>query len=415
MSKPVFVDCNGLAGFLSLGFVNSGFEMVARTGTLNFGNPVAELNRHLLGNQWSSFFSDVPDEWPDRAADVVVGCPPCSGWSVWSGADKRGPDAAAHEHTRAFMRYAARIRPKVIVFECVTQAYTQGREVMLQYRDMVEELSGKEYDLHHTKMNNLQVGGFSFRQRYFWVAVEKGMPFGTLAETPAELPTMLDVIGDLQDLELMWEPQRYRREPSKYVAHLRKKDGIVNGHQNKNNMDTQRINEIFDIVGNDGWKPMMDIPHALKAAVAANGDKFPQSWLPQEEKIRRKDYYMGFSHACRWDGNSHAHVLTGAALDHVVHPTEMRRITHREAARLQGLPDDWEFAEARNYSALSATWGKAVAVQAAEWIGKAVKAALDGEPNGPAGELIGDREYLHHTDKGFTRPWVQKTFYKKTK
>jgi hypothetical protein len=58
MSSHTFIDCNGLAGFMSLGFVQAGMEMQSRTGTLNFGNPVAEVNRHHLGNSWNSFFSD---------------------------------------------------------------------------------------------------------------------------------------------------------------------------------------------------------------------------------------------------------------------------------------------------------------------------------------------------------------------
>ena len=411
MAKYTFADCNGLAAFMSLGFVNSGMEMNIRTGTLNFGNPIAELNRHHLGDNWSSFFSDDPSEWPDVKADVVLGCPPCSGWSVWSGPANRGADAKAHEHTVAFMKYAARIKPKMIIFECVQQAYTQGRDTMVKYRDMVEELSGKEYDLYHVKMNNLQVGGFSYRARYFWTAVEKGMPFGAQALAPAEMPTMMDVIGDLADLEITWDAQRYVSEPSKYVKHLRNASGVVDGHMNKNNLDSQRIQEIFDILGNDGWKPMMPINKALREAVDRNGDRFPQAWLGQEEKIRTKDFYMGFSMPCRWNGDSWCHVMTGGALDHIVHPTLQRRITHREAARIQGLPDSWEFSKAKTYSALGATWGKAVAVQAANWIGQAAVAALDGQPNGPQGELIGNREWLIDTDKGFSRQTVKKTWY----
>jgi hypothetical protein len=65
----------------------------------------------------------------------------------------------------------------------------------------------------------------------------------------------------------------------------------------------------------------------------------------------------------------------------------------------------------RDYTPLSATWGKAVARQAARWIGDAVASALDGEPNGPEGEKIGDREYLVDTDKGFSRSFVKKNWY----
>ena len=58
MTEPTFVDCNGLAGFASLGFVNQGMRMVHRTGTLDFGNKMADANRHLLGSDWDSNFSE---------------------------------------------------------------------------------------------------------------------------------------------------------------------------------------------------------------------------------------------------------------------------------------------------------------------------------------------------------------------
>jgi site-specific DNA-cytosine methylase len=411
MSKKTFIDCNGLAGFMSYGFVQSGMEMQLRTGTLNFGNPIAELNRHHLGDNWSSFFSDDESEWPVQQADVVVGCPPCSGWSVWSGPANRGPDAAAHEHTRAFMRYAAKVQPKLIIFECVQQAYTQGRDAMVKYRDLVESLSNKKYDLYHVMMNNLQVGGFSYRPRYFWVAAEEGLNFGASVTAPEEMPTIMDVIGDLEDLEMSWDPQKIKKAPSKYVKHLVRKDGLVDGHIAKSNVHAQRISEVFDILGNGGWSGRENLSKALRNAVAKNNDTFPQSWAGVAEKIRGKDFDLGFSQPARWPADSWCNVLTGSALDHVVHPTQPRLITHREAARMQGLPDDWEFSEARGYSALQSTWGKAVAAQAGKWIGDMALAALEGQPAGPQGELIGDREYLLHTDKGFSRHFVKRTWY----
>lgn len=411
MADHSFIDCNGLAGFMSLGFVNAGMEMTLRTGTLNFGNPVAELNRHHLGNNWSSFFSDDESEWPEKSADVVLGCPPCSGWSVWSGPANRGPDAAAHEHTRAFMRYAAKIKPKVIIFECVQQAYTQGRETMVKYRDMVEELSGKKYDLHHVKMNNLQVGGFSYRPRYFWTAVESGMQFGTSLPELEDMPTIMDVIGDLEHLDLTWDKQLHKAEANKFTKRLRAQDNSVDGHVAKTNVHAQRINEVFDILGNQGWAGRENLSKALKNAVTQNGGKFPQSWQSVSEKIAAKDFDLGFSQPARWPANSWCNVLTGSALDHVVHPTQPRLITHREAARMQGLPDDWEFADARSYSALQSIWGKAVAEQAARWIGDMTVAALDGQPEANAGEKIGDREFLHDTDKGFSRHFVRRKWY----
>lgn len=411
MSKPTFIDCNGLAGFMSYGFVNAGMEMTLRTGTLNFGNRVAELNRHHLGDRWDSFFSSDDSEWPVAQADVVMGCPPCSGWSVWSGTVNRGPDAAAHEHTRAFMRYAARLKPKVIIFECVQQAYTQGRDTMVKYRDMVEELSGKKYDLYHVKMNNLQIGGFSYRARYFWTAVEQGMPFGAIANVPEVMPTLMDVIGDLEHMDITWDAQKYSGEGSSFVQSLRNQSGTVDGHATKQTSNSHRVKEIFDILGADGWDVVMSMDTMLRKAVDKNGGKFPQAWASYEEKYLANGFNMGYSMPTRWDANSWCNVLTGGGLDHTIHPTQARLITHREAARIQGLPDNWEFKDARGYAALSATWGKAVPAQAGKWIGDTVFAALEGQPSGPSGELIGDREWLIDTDKGFTRHYAANKWY----
>jgi site-specific DNA-cytosine methylase len=410
MTEPTFIDCNGLAGFMSLGFVQAGMEMSSRTGTLNFGNPVAEVNRHHLGNKWSSFFSDDPSEWPVKKADVVVGCPPCSGWSVWSGPANRGPDSAAHEHTRAFMKYAGRVAPKIIVFECVQQAYTQGRDVMNKYRLMVEEISGKKYDLYHVKQNNLQLGGFSYRPRYFWVAVRKGMKFGAQVTEPTEFPKIMDIIGDLAKLPQQWEAQPYIEKHSKFTKTLRSQNGKVNGHIGKNTIHAQRIQEVFDLIGNDGWPGNGDLGGAIKLAVEKNGGKFPQRWVDISARVIRKEYKLGFSQPYRWKEDHWCNVLTGSALDHVVHPTEPRLLTHRECARMQGLPDDWDIEGAKDYSSMQAVWGKAVPVHAAKWLGDAVVASLSGEPNGPQGELIGDREWVIDTDKGFSRHAAKKRY-----
>lgn len=412
-----FADCQGLGSFMSLGFVESGFEMKVKTGTLNFGLPCAEANRHLLGYNWEAFHSDEPDEWPipEGGVDAVVGCPPCSGWSVWTGGGamsaNRGPDAAAHAHTRAFMRYAGRVKPRAIVFECVQQAYTQGRDVMLQYRDMVEDISGKRYDLYHVKMNNLMVGGYSYRPRYFWCAVEKGMPFGVEAEWPEKLPTIMDIIGDLQDLPETWEKQPYRWPRNEWTQAMASRSGVVDGHIGRHNVHTERIEGVFDALGgNEEWNWGAALGAALRDCYDKNG-KLPDAWSNKAEKIIANNFDIGFSQPYRWRGDKWANVLTGGALDLVIHPTRPRCITHREAARMQGLPDDWLIAPNAGYSALQSVWGKAVALNAGRWIGGWVARALTGRIGSQTGTTIGDREYMIDTDHGFSRQAVQGRYY----
>ena len=411
MSDMTFVDCNGLAGFMSLGFVQNGMEMIHRTGTLNFGNTVVENNRKYMGNNWIADFSEDPNEWETKKTDIVLGCPPCSGWSVWSGPSNRGLDAKAHEHTRAFMKYAGRVKPKAVVFECVQQAYTQGRDVMLKYRDMVEEVSGKKYDLYHVKHNNLQIGGFSYRPRYFWVAVRKGIKFDAVTPEQKQLPRIMDIIGDLAEMPQSWNKQKYvAPAPSKYVKHLRSKSGKVDGHIGRECINTQRIREVFDIIGNDSWPGNGDLGGAIKLAVEMNGNKFPQTWKDIAPRVKRKNFKLGFSQPYRWKEDHWCNVLTGSALDHVIHPTQPRLITHRECARMQGLPDDWEIESSKEYSALAATWGKAVPVQAAAWVASALKDSLEGNTPDGIAQKIGDREFLIDGDHGFSRQAAKKMY-----
>ena len=96
----------------------------------------------------------------------------------------------------------------------------------------------------------------------------------------------------------------------------------------------------------------------------------------------------------RWDPERPARVITGAALDMVLHPYESRTITHREAARVMGFPDDWRILPLRGVSNLRATWGKGITVQCGKWIGEQVKNALDGNPGSVTGVPDGDREWF---------------------
>jgi site-specific DNA-cytosine methylase len=416
MSDLRFVDCNGLAAFMSLGFTQAGFEMVHRTGTLDFGNKMAEANRHLLGGQWQSQFSDDPRQWDiPRDVQVVAGLPPCSSWSCWTGPANRGKDAKAIKHTWDLVTYAGRVKPTATVYESVGQAYTQGRETMLEMRRHLESESGLKYDLHHVRMNNLMVGGRSYRPRYFWVTVREGLPFGTRSALPDLVPSIMDVIGDLQDATDTWDEQPYAQEPSRWVQSQKSASGVYDGHKTKDNIHHDRIKDIFTALRRHGedWNWGEGLSRALQR-VHELDSKLPESWFMQSEKIIGRNFDMGFSLPYRWPGDQWANVLTGGCLNMVVHPTRPRCITHREAARIQGLPDDWKIKPVRDYVPMQDAWGKAVSVDAGRWIANQLKDTLNDNPGEP-GELIGDREFLHNTDKGFSRPFARRRYFPESK
>jgi len=182
-----FYDVNGLNGGLSFGFVKAGFEMRARAGYFGLGRHIVNANAHLWGPKWDdmimeSMGSDDWETWPmgGGKVDAVVGVPPCAGFSNLTGKGyaasgaKPGPLHPANQCMWATVRYAARLHPRVVMFESVTGAYRQGRELMQMLRSELERITGVDYTLSHWLHDGAVLGAPTSRQRYLFVATRPG-------------------------------------------------------------------------------------------------------------------------------------------------------------------------------------------------------------------------------------------------
>jgi site-specific DNA-cytosine methylase len=291
------------------------------------------------------------------------------------------------------IRYAARVAPQLVVFESVTAAFNQGRLLMQALRDELEEKSGKQYALYHYKHNGLGVGGSSVRARYFFVASQ--VPFGVNPTEIDRVPSIMDSIGDLASLDLQWEPQEYKSDPSWWAAEYRSADGKVDGHMTRRSLHASRMADVHSHVA---WEPGKDEAWAVKKLYEARGGSLPKSFDSIAPRllntIDREDFSMGFNGTMRWRPWHPGYVTTGDAGNKIVHPTEPRLLTARELARIQGYPDSWKIEPLRDDSKMFSYWGKNVNAKVGEHFGHAAQAALNGEPGEDRGELIGEREYL---------------------
>jgi site-specific DNA-cytosine methylase len=385
------IDCLGFAGGFTLGVVQSGFKLVGkRELTGGFGVANCEVNRHLLGDSWEAEACD-PVRWtvPGGGAELVFGNPPCSGFSVMSAKEFRGADSKINHCMWAFVDYVARVRPLVAVFESVQQARTRsdGIELMRRLRTRLEEATGFTWDLHHVRHNAYHLGGPSQRRRYFWVVSR--VPFGVEPTVPERYPVLNEVIGDLGGLALTWDSQAYRHPPTWWSKTRRGDAGVVDGHAGAT---SPLIGRVFDLAREVGWAPGECISDVCRRAYATNG-RLPASFHATEAKLVASDFRMGFTTPVRWRGDRPGRVITGGSLVMVLHPTEDRMITHREAARLLGFPDDWLAAPLRGLSGLQMTWGKGITVDCGRWVADWVHRALDENPGSYRGVLIGDREW----------------------
>jgi site-specific DNA-cytosine methylase len=406
MNAPRAIDCQGFAGGFTLGVVQAGFELVAkRENKGGFGVPNCEENRHLLGESWD-VEAVTPEEWtvPSGGADLVFGNPPCSGFSVMTSKHLRGEDAKVNQCMWDFIRYVARVRPTIAIFESVSSAYRQGVGLMRRLRAELELLTGDRWDLHHVLHDAYAVGGPAIRKRYFWVASR--IPFTVEQPVLDCVPLHRDVIGDLTDMPLTWAKQQYGyRVPSRYVMreNLRSESGYVDGHMPPDVPLHTRIRDLLDSVE---WNPREHLAVALERYDQLNGrlpDSFNQDIRP---KLHETGFFMGYTQPTMWDPDRPSRVVTGAGPMTIVHYEQKRVLTFREVARILGYPDDWLIEPLAGKPGMSLTWGKGITVQAGRWIAGEAMKALRGEIDLNVELVLGDedREYVHEVKKPVVKP-----------
>jgi site-specific DNA-cytosine methylase len=396
---------------MTLGVVQSGFELVGKRELPGgFGVPNCEANRHLLGDNWKTEVSDARD-WSPVAAELLFGNPPCSGFSPMTDNKHRGIDSKINHCMWEFIAYGAKVRPQIIAMESVRQAFTIGRPLMQVLRQKLEERTGLRYEQYHVMQDALELGGAARRPRYFMVLSQ--IPFGVEYPTVTRFPLLRDVWSDLRDHPQTWERQPYRRPATWWTEKARGDETTFDGHMTHMGLPIRRALDLYELAqGNGGWPAGWSIARVAEHCYDTLG-KLPPSWDHMIPKLLNKKprFHMGFASITRWDPDRYGRVIMGSALDMVLHPWEPRTITHREAARVMGFPDNWRILPLRHNAGLRATWGKGVSVQCGKWIGEQVVAALDGSPAPYRGREIGEREWLVEQpyQSSRNRPRVTKT------
>ena len=389
------IDCQGFAGGFTLGVVQSGFKLIGkREMTGGFGVANCEANRHLLGNTWQSE-AVPPEQWSAPYANLVFGNPPCSGFSVLSSKTFRGVGSKINHCMWAFAEYAARVRPQIAIFESVPLAFTQGHSLMTALFERLRERVPGPWKLYHVLHNAYSVGGPAQRRRYFWVASR--IPLGVEVPRMERYPTLRDTIGDLiSTSEGSWGPVFYQSTPTWYSRRFRidrfEPEDVVDGHVAIDNPNTRRTRDLLQ-VDSECWLPGDHAQRVTRRFYEKHGS-LPISWRHLEEKLKERDFFMGYNTPTMWRPDEAARVITGAGMLNGVHWEAQRTFTHRETARIMGFPDQWLIEPLMNVPGLFMTWGKGITVDCGRWIADWAQTALNGDPGHYTGIEIGDSQYL---------------------
>lgn len=290
---------------------------------------------------------DVPE------VDVVVGGPPCQGFS------SLGRQDAADARNKLWSHYAEAVRrakPKYFIMENVPQ-FMKSPEMGLFSRST--EAGGKlqDYTFDVDVLNSAHFGAAQVRKRTIVIGwhrdlAKPGTPKRTHVDTPVTVREALDgVVPTVRDTEL----------PESFVEFNGKQ--LPGAFKSSQLHLTRRYEEIslkrFGYIPSGGNR--FDIPDALLA----------NCW--RNHKTGSADV-MG---RLNWDRPS-VTIRTEffkPEKGRYLHPSENRAITHYEAARIQGFPEDHQWVGSK--TAIARQIGNAVPIPLGRAIGEVLAHELD--------------------------------------
>jgi DNA (cytosine-5)-methyltransferase 1 len=373
------IDLFAGAGGLAVGFRSAGWEVAAAndidadaaaTFRLNF--PEASF---FEGPVSGLSAEDLLDDSGLAAGELgcLIGGPPCQSFS-----HNNHRRSAVDERARLFEYYlelVEELNPMTLVMENVPGILSidNGRVV----EEILERLRALGFDVAVGRLSAEEFGTPQLRRRVFIVASRIGLA-SELLPTPSHWSSALaqwggpkkrpmgatrqpvtvwQAIGDLPEIENggggRVSPRPRNRPTTEYQQDARRSARELYNHI-CHELAAVNVNRIIHVPEGGNWR---DVPRRLLPA----GMK----------RARLKDHTKRYGRLAR---NGFASTILTKCDPHwgaYIHPTQHRTISVREAARLQGFPDTFQFA-GEHLSKQYAQVGNAVPIQVAYAIGDAV-------------------------------------------
>ncbi len=350
-NKPKVFDVFSGAGGFSCGFEMAGCEIIGAierdkwaADTFSYNHPDSKM---LLGDI-ESFTDEYLKETISEKPDIIIGGPPCQGFSICvkNAGDPKDPRNSLFVE---FIRMARIFSPTVMVMENVpniARAKTKGGEKVVDIiHKQFEDLG---YHVYSTILSASDYGVPQMRQRFILIASKDELqhPFPkathyianserqmTLFNTESvELkpcPTLWEAISDLPDIEACEgsETMHYTKPvTNSYQTYCRR--GSKELHNHLAMKHTKRLVERFS---NMSWgQSVSDIKDERLMQRKRNGNG-AISDTPYNQNNRR----MHPNRIC--------HTITATFYGSFVHPYKNRNFTPREGARIQSFPDNYIF------------------------------------------------------------------------
>lgn len=344
MKKLRVLDLFSGCGGLSLGFQSAGFEVIAGIDnwsdallTFERNHPGARAMQVDLGNFKERDFATLKGK-----VDVVIGGPPCQGFSI---SGKRNPNDPRNKLYKGFVKTVRFFSPQAFVLENVPNLVSMDNGSI---RDaIIRDFKSLGYSVSYKILLASDFGVPQNRRRVFFVGIKNGKTFefpdSTL--TDGGKVTAKDALSDLPESSVA-DGKKYPRQPrSAYQKKMRKDSKSLFNHQATEH-DAKTIKIISMVPDGGNYK---DLPERFRGTRNVH-----IAWTRYSSKKPSNTIDTGHRHHFHYEFN--------------------RVPTVRESARLQSFPDNFVFSGCKTSQYKQV--GNAVPPLLAEAVAKGLLAVL---------------------------------------
>lgn len=354
-NKPTVADFFCGAGGLSVGFVREGFRIAFANDyedvcidTYSYNHPEVPNERIINGD--IRLIVDNIENYVKEDVDVVVGGPPCQGFS--SANQQRIIDDPRNELYKYFLKAVERLAPKFVVMENVRGMLPYANQIVEDFENILTS-EGNYYEVGFRLFVSDDFGVAQKRQRLIFIAVRNDV--SEIQEITSE-----QLLQEIQNNNKVNESFNLSEaldfiEPlhANRIKNTNEVDSEISGKKVSVNKYKGNENEYLSLINENRKIPIL---YNHKARYVSDVNYEIYSTLEQgddatNEKIQHIMPYAHRNHVfkdkyfklvadkpsrtitahLRMDCHSH------------IHPFQVRSITPREAARIQSFPDDYVF------------------------------------------------------------------------
>lgn len=346
------------AGGLSLGFIEEGFNVKLANDiqdvcieTYKYNHPEVPSEKIIQGD--IKEIIDNIDKYINTDIDIVVGGPPCQGFSEAN--RQRVIDDPRNKLYKYYLKAVEKIAPKFVLMENVKGMLKVAPQVVEDYESLRIEKNGNvyTYNVKYKVLNSQNFSVAQSRERLIYIAIRNDIqkdknitPDNIFNKIEEECKnhktfTLADALADIKPLEA---PRIKNMNEIDSDTTGKKID--VNQYENNSNeyLKLINMNKVIPFTYNHKARYVNDINYDIYRLLNPGDDAADEKIrdiMPYQHRLhcfKDKYYKLYPDRPCRtitahlrMDCHSH------------IHPFQIRALTPREAARVQSFPDDYLF------------------------------------------------------------------------